>query len=128
MIVSFHQSRNLLCLILAGLFPSGVFAATKQDYALETQKYLKDSNGVPRSTAAVRQVLDQNKTNGFGRGQVMIIRPMIIVGEDLKDQDLLNKSKDIVLASNKVLDDGVDDAQKDAAGQVVEEFLEPVQE
>ena len=94
------------------------YAATKEDYARETQRFLKESNEAPRSTKAVRDLLDKNIAGGYGRGQVVIVRPMITVGRELKDRDLLDKAKQIVLASNKVVVDGVDNPKKEIIGQV----------
>ncbi|MEI6422755.1 MAG: hypothetical protein WCP55_11085, partial [Lentisphaerota bacterium] len=112
--MKFHQ----LCVLTVLLLPVIGFAASKEDYALETQKFLKESNEVPRSTGAVRNLLDKDNTGSFGRGQITIVRSMINVGRELKDQDLLDKSKQIVLACNKVVVDGVDTPKKETIGQV----------
>ncbi|MFA6291209.1 MAG: hypothetical protein WC637_05470 [Victivallales bacterium] len=114
--ININRIAGFLTVAMAYVMTAG--AASKEDYALETRKFLRETNEVPRSTGATRNVLDKDNTGSFGRGQITIVRSMISVGRELKDQDLLDQSKQIVLACNKVVVDGVDTPKKETIGQV----------
>jgi hypothetical protein len=100
-------------------------AATREDYALEMQKYLESSLG--RTRSSVSNILDETKKiNTYGRGEIMIIRPVLSTGLALDNQDFISLARRIMLASNKVVVDAWDDPKQTSLSQVAFSLYELV--
>jgi hypothetical protein len=93
-------------------------AATRSDYLAASLSGWQGNPSLVRSIKATRKVLHGTEVSGLGRGEIIIVRPLLQAWRESGDEQWFKQAREIVLSCNKVMLDGFDAPHFNNASQV----------